>query len=483
MLSENFAYPQLMKYFEKISEIPRGSYNEAAIASYIEGFAKERGLECYKDATNNVFVKLPASDGFENEPAILLQGHTDMVCEKNADVEHDFLRDPLKLYEKDGWIRAEGTTLGADDGVAVAIMLYILDGAEGNLGAHPAIECLFTASEEVGLDGVKGFDYSLVSARQMINMDSADEAMIIAGCAGGIRSSLKLPVSKTELKGNLIKINISGLAGGHSGEDINRGRANANKLMGRILLQLSEKEGFNIVSVSGGTKDNAIPREASAVIACNNVLAIKTLSDIFTDVKAELGKDDRNTSFVANTVKKNGLCEMMDDASTEKIIFFMSTVANGVFEMNDNIDGLVEFSRNLGIITTDIDNGEVEFVLSSRSSMESRIDFSVSQLNSYAKMIGAAVKHYSRYPGWKFAEVSAIRERYCKAFFKKFGKEPEVTVIHAGLECGIIKEQIPDMDIISCGAIVLDLHSPDEALNKASFGRFCGIILDIVNGK
>ena len=483
MLSENFAYPGLMKYFERISEIPRGSYNEAAIASYIENFAKERGLEVHKDKTNNVFVKLPASKGMENEPAILLQGHTDMVCEKNEGVEHDFLKDPLKLYEKDGWIRAEGTTLGADNGVAVAIMLYILDGAEGNLGAHPAIECLFTASEEVGLDGVKSFDYSLISARSMINMDSADESLIIAGCAGGIRSSITLPVCKTALEGNLVEISIKGLAGGHSGEDIDRGRANANKLMGRLLLELSKKREFNIVSIEGGSKDNAIPREAKAVIAIKEIFAVKDIADIFNEIKEELGKDDKGATFNANTINNKNIREMLDKSTTEKIIFFASTVGNGVFEMNENVKGLVEFSRNLGIVSTDLEGGKVEFVFSSRSSMETRIDFSTSQLDAYAKMIGADAEHYSRYPGWKYAESSSIRDKYCAAHLAKYGKAPEITVIHAGLECGIIKENIPDMDIISCGAVVLDLHSPDEALNKASFERFFGLVLDVINVK
>ena len=479
MLSENFAYPMLMKYFERISEIPRGSYNEKAIADYIENFAKERNLECYKDSANNVFVRLPATKGYENEKAVLLQGHTDMVCEKNEGVQHDFEKDPLKLYEKDGWIRAEGTTLGADNGVAVAMMLYILDGAEGNLGAHPTIECLFTASEEVGLDGVKSFDYSLISARQMINMDSADESMIIAGCAGGIRSSMTFDFTPVDISGETLLITLKGLAGGHSGEDINRGRANANKLMSRVLLSLSEKVSVNIVSFMGGSKDNAIPREATAIIATDDIIkACEVVDNISSEIKAELGKDDVGFSLNAKAVD----CEskkMLNKADTDKIIFFGATVANGIFEMNKSIDGLVEFSRNFGISCVDTDN--VELVFSTRSSIDSQIDHSISQLDSYAKMLGGKVRHYSRYPGWNFAERSEIREKYSDEYYKRFGEKPSILVIHAGLECGIIKENIPDMDIISCGPIILDLHSPDEALDKVSFEKFCGIIIGILN--
>ena len=266
MLAENFAYRGLIKYFEEISAIPRRTFHEEKIADYICDFARGRGLEFTRDKINNVFVRLPATAGRENEEAILLQGHTDMVCEKNADTVHDFDTDGLELYESDGWLRAKGTTLGADNGVAVATMLYILDGAEDNIPSHPPIECLFTVSEEIGLCGAREFDYSLVSATRMINMDSADERLIIAGCAGGQRTTLTLEPATERSIGAIVRLKMGGLAGGHSGEDIHRGRANANKLMAKLLYSLLEESGLRLVSFNGGTKENAIPRECEAVV-------------------------------------------------------------------------------------------------------------------------------------------------------------------------------------------------------------------------
>ncbi|MBQ9760200.1 MAG: beta-Ala-His dipeptidase, partial [Clostridia bacterium] len=257
----------LFRYFEEISAIPRMSYHEEQIADYLVDFARKRGLECYRDKAHNVFIRMPATQGYEDHAPVLLQGHTDMVCEKNNDVVHDFLQDPLKLYLDGDLLRAEGTTLGADDGIAVSVMLAVLDGA---LEAHPLVECLFTSAEEVGLDGAKSFDYSLLTARKMVNLDSESLGVITAGCAGGIRSEVKLPIKPIPFMGDALRFAIQGLAGGHSGENIHEGRANANKMMGRILAEIVQKCGAKLVSVNGGSKDNAIPRECEAVIAVSD---------------------------------------------------------------------------------------------------------------------------------------------------------------------------------------------------------------------
>lgn len=483
MLSNNFAYPGLMKYFERISEIPRPSYHEEKIADYLCEFARERGLECYRDKLHNVFIRLTATAGRENEGAILLQGHTDMVCEKNSDVEHDFLNEGIKLYEKDGWIRARETTLGADNGVAVAAMLYILDGAEGNIPSHPAIECLFTVSEEVGMEGANGFDFSRVSAKKMINMDSADESQIISGCAGGVRSVMSFcpelePVGSDS---SVVLIEIRGLAGGHSGEDINSGRANANKLMGRILLALSNEIDIRLIEIGGGSKDNAIPREAFARVATNAPDAIiaraKALAEI---IRAELCHDDDGFTLTATDCGKT-CASCLSKECGERLFFLLATVQNGVFEMNHLIDGLVEYSRNLGIIETAQDLGEIKMVFFARSSQDSHLDASTKQLDAYARQLSMTHTVTSRYPGWKYAEHSEIREKYSACYEKLYGKKPEILTIHAGLECGVIGEKIDGLDVISCGPVVLDLHSPDEALNKASFERFFTVVKNVLS--
>lgn len=473
MLCNGFAYPKLIHFFEEISRIPRGSYHEEKITAYLVEFAKERGLEYYSDEVGNVLINYTPEE--EGKDALLLQGHTDMVCEKNAGVEHDFLRDPLKLFVKDGWLRAEGTTLGADNGVAVAAMLTLLD--EPTLVKRP-IQCLFTVSEEVGLDGAKAFDYSRIYARKMINMDSADEKMIIAGCAGGLRSSLCIPVSRDERGGEFARITVKGLFGGHSGEDIHRGRANANKVMGRILLTLSMLDSdLCLVSVNGGTKENAIPRECVAVIACkDSALVSRCCETISEEIRKELCKADSNFEIRVEGCEPDML--PMTKESSDTLIYILSTVANGVFEMNDNLEDVVEYSRNLGITLTR--EGEAELVFNSRSSMESRIDLSARELDAYARTFSGVTNHFNRYPGWTYAESSEIREEYSDAFYQLFGSKPQVEVIHAGLECGIIKKALPHMDMLSCGPVVVNLHSPDEALDIASFERFFSVILNIV---
>lgn len=475
MLCENFAYPELMRFFEEISAIPRPSYHEERIADYLVEFARARGLEYYRDDLNNVLIDLPATCGREDTESLLLQGHTDMVCEKNGGVEHDFLKDPLELYEKDGWIRARGTTLGADNGVAVAVMLAILDGA---CESHGAIQCLFTASEEVGLDGASGFDYSRIRARRMLNMDSADESLIIAGCAGGLRSTVTLPVTREDASGQTLRIRISGLAGGHSGEDIHRGRANANKLMGRVLDRIfAALPDARLISVDGGTKENAIPREAAALVCADDEKKVISICGELAEViSAELCDDDKNFRLTVEAGESDLL--PMTCECGERAVFLIFTMPNGVFEMNRALSGIVEYSRNLGIVETGADSLCV--TVNSRSAEESRLDTSVAEIDAFARILGGVSDHYNRYPGWEYAERSAIRENYTRAYKALFGKAPSEEVIHAGLECGIIKKFMPQMDMLSCGPVVLDLHSPDEALNVASFERFFSVIRKVI---
>ena len=457
----------LFRFFEEISAIPRGSGNEKAIADYIEHFAVSRQLFCVRDKENNVFVRKNGSEGRENEPALLLQGHTDMVCEKNMDISHDFEKDPIRLILENGWLRADGTTLGADDGVAVATMLAVLDGA---MKSHPPIECLFTTGEEVGLDGAKAFDYSLVSARRMINLDSEQEGYATVSCAGGVRTDLSLPMTKLPFAGEALEITLSGLAGGHSGAEIHLGRANANKLMGRLLYALCQTTKLHLALLTGGSKDNAIPRESRAVIAvepCDCAKVIEKVAHMAAVFAAELCEEDRGMKLVCRPTEKPS--DMMDLATTQTAVAIPVVVANGVLAMSRDIEGLVEYSRNLGVIQTS--EKHVDYVFSSRSSVESRIDSSEEELSALAAVTGCLCRHYSRYPGWQYEKVSSLRDRYAEVAPRVFGKTPVIEAIHAGLECGIIKSHIPDMDMISIGPDMKGIHSPDEKLELASCER------------
>ena len=466
---------KLFNIFEDISASPRGSGNEKGIADYIESFAKERSLWYVRDEADNLLVRIEGSLGRENEDAILLQGHTDMVCEKNSDTEHDFEKDPLKLYIDDkGWLRARGTTLGADNGVAVALMLLVLD---GGLESHPPVECLFTTSEEVGLDGAKAFDYSHVKATGMINLDSENEGVVTVSCAGGIRSDLMMTPDKVKFNGTALEIKLSGLAGGHSGAEINCGRANANKLMGRMLAAALKQMKFNLVTIEGGSKDNAIPRECRAVIATDNAEEVTRIIEAEASaIYAELSDCDKAMKVSCKVTDASD--SMLNDEYTRYAITIPAVATNGVMAMSRDIEGLVEYSRNLGVIR---DDGEmIEFVFSSRSSMESRIDASCLELDTLASITGCTTKHYSRYPGWKYEKESPLRDKYIESARRVLGKEAIVEAIHAGLECGIIKSSIPYMDIISIGPDMKDIHSPDEALDLDSFERLWYTVEDIL---
>lgn len=464
----------VFRFFEEISAIPRASYHEAAVADYLERFAMERGLFCYRDAQNNVLIKAPATRGREDAPPILLQGHTDMVCEKNADVEHDFSRDPLRLWVDGNLLRAKGTTLGADNGIAVAIMLALLD---GEVGEHPAYECLFTTAEEVGLDGAREFDYSRIAAKRLINLDSEALGKVTCGCAGGVRSDLTLAYTPEVCSGETLRISIKGLMGGHSGENINCGRANANKLMGRLLAGLLQKTDLQIASIEGGSKDNAIPRECEAVIS---VADSDQASDILTvlaeEICSELCSDDAGcTITVEDTETPDAVLSLADSI---RAIAVLATPANGVLEMSRDVAGLVEYSRNLGVVRTG--DGEMIFTFSARSSMESRIDATEAEMELLGRMTACTVEHRGRYPGWSWAPTSPLRDAYAAAYREVTGKEAEVGAIHAGLECGIIFANCPEMDIISIGPSLCDIHSPAESMDLDDAEIFWDTLAELI---
>lgn len=466
-LIQNRKPASVFRFFEDICAIPHPSYHEEKVADYLCAFAEERGLECYRDSLHNVLIKKPATPDRVNAAPLMFQGHTDMVCVKTAESTIDFMKDGLSLYIDGDFLRANGTTLGADDGIAVAVMLALLD---GELSSHPALECLFTAAEEVGLDGAEGFDYSKVSARKMINMDSEDLGIITAGCAGGLRSTLTKECKNIPFAGECLTVTVKGLFGGHSGVDICSGRANANKLMGRLFAkwQKAEREA-HLVSINGGSKDNAIASICEAVIATADAQkTIALLQQTAKDISAELVGDDKGFVVVVEPTKAPE--SMFSATDSAQLIALLAAVDNGVKEMNYNIKGLPEWSRNLGVITTE--GNVVELTFSSRSAIESRLDASIDELDAFAAITGCTTKHYSRYPGWDYAPVSELRDLYARAYREITGKDAVVDVIHAGLECGIIVSKLPDLDVISIGPDMRDVHSPDERLNLASVEVF-----------
>lgn len=477
MSFNNEMFGRVYELFLEISKIPRPSYKEEKIAEYICSFAQKNGRDFYRDEYNNVLVNIPASVGYEGEAPILLQGHTDMVCEKNKGVDHDFSRQGVAVYEKDGYLRAMGTTLGADDGVAIALMLFII---EGGLERHPPLQCLFTSMEEVGLLGAQGFDYSRIYARQMINMDSGTEDKIIVGCAGGVESRVFFEKDGDMLSGNALRLRISGLCGGHSGEDIDKGRANANVLMGKLLSLITTTTGVRIVSVVGGSKTNAITRETEAVVFVEDMQKALLMCDKFrADTVSALGSEDSGFCLDADSIFTEA--NALSYGLSLNIIKFINTLPSGVLRYSKGLSGLVELSRNIGVIATD-EKG-VFILLSSRSAIEAELDMAEKQIDKQALLVGATVEHMGRYRGWEYLGDSRLLEKYRDTYRELFGLELGAHIIHAGLECGIIKSALDGLDCISVGPDTFNLHSPDETLDLASYERFSVAVCSLIQKK
>ncbi len=465
-----------LEIFEELCAIPHGSGNEKGIADYIDAFASKLGLFILRDETGNVFVRKSATDGYENKEPILLQGHMDMVCEKNSDSKHDFLTDGLTLHIKDGCLWADGTTLGADNGIAVAMMLALLE-----TDSHPTIECLFTVEEETGLAGAKGFDCSVVTAKQMINLDSEEERQITVGCAGGCRTEVVFSytprLAPSDYK--ITELALTGLSGGHSGAEIHCGKANANILMGRLLGAARKTSQFNLIDLTCRGKDNAIARECFATVAVDSTESFKaSLMHEFSEIKKELAECDMGVTLNIKAAEPDLPVSCIDEKTTDDIVAFLTLIKTGVLKMSNQIPGLPEYSRNLGVIETDFN--QVKLTLSSRSSFEAQLDLSCRELDTLSALVGGVCHHYMRYPGWEMAPISPLRERYISAFKSLFGGELTVGVIHAGLECGIISSKTDGLDIISVGPDMFDIHSPNEHLDLASCERVWRVLREVV---
>ncbi|MBO5338341.1 MAG: beta-Ala-His dipeptidase [Clostridia bacterium] len=449
-------------YFEEISKIPRGSGNEKEIANYIVDFAKKHNLPAYIDEANNVLITKNATQGRENDLGVMLQAHTDMVCEKDLATKHDFSSEPIALIQEGNILRANGTTLGADDGFGVAIMLAILENDEIS---HPYIECLFTSSEEIGLVGAGKFDYTKIKAKQMINLDSAEENTVIIGCCGGVRTEMTLSCTREENTSDAYKITIGGLCGGHSGEDIDKGRLNAHILMGKVLMLIKEITDFKISYISGGDKDNAIPRECECIIVPN-----ASFDDKIEEIKKIIlnkvvAKEDENLTI---NIEKTDTSSTFSSKDTEKMLKLLS-IPNAVLKYRDVAPILPSISRNLARIRTEESNIKIGF--SSRSYTKEGLDFSTDELESLASKIDASYYHHERYPSWQDEADSPLVTKWQKAYNKATGKTTVPTLIHAGLECGLITSNVKGLSAISVGANVHDLHTPRETMEIDSMDR------------
>ncbi len=467
---------RLFEIFEEISSIPRGSGNEKEIADYICSFAKDLGLFCLRDQNNNVFVRKNAGKGYENAPAFLLQGHTDMVCEKNAVTVHDFATDPIKLYVDGGFLKAKGTTLGADDGVAVAMMLALLESSED----MPTLECLFTVEEETSLKGAESFDYSVVTARKMINMDSEDEGVAVVSSAGGADVLLELLTDRIPCPDRPIRIKVTGLMGGHSGCDIHTCRQNANRLMGRILSRLYAKKPFNLVSIDGGNMKNAIARECVAEISVIDRDIIENELDILrAELEAELCEEDKKLKIYLD--KGRASQKMLTYKDTSSVISLLTLTPNGVFSMSPVFDRLVRTSCNCGVVETSEDS--VRIWIKTRSSQNSEHEYLISVLRRFGTVFGARFELSGVYEAWDYVENSPLARDFLRIYSELFGDlgiTPRTEAIHAGLECGTIISRLGGCDAIAIGPNVYDIHSPDERLDLESFERFWKLVLALI---
>jgi len=461
----------MLEYFEEITKIPRASHKEEKIARYLCSFAEAHGLWYSVDDCFNVIIKAPGTPGRENEAAVLLQGHTDMVCEADFGFDWDVDNKGVEAFVDGDWIKAKSTTLGGDDGAAVAAMLAILDGA---MASHPPIECLFTTREEVGLDGAKSFDTSLISARRMFNLDSESEGEAIISCAGGVRTDITMKTDFCSFDRAALRITVKGLCGGHSGADIHLGRANATKLLAGVLKVLFKDTKNNLASVFGGTKDNAITRSAEAVISVKDIASVKeTVARLEKSIKDTLTEDDR-ADFEIVCERCEAPDYMCEHEASVAFVNLLSLLPCGVMGWIDEDRGEVESSCNIGIVTTDTEGFNV--TVSSRSNDEEKLDNLEYILDNFAVLYGCELEHKNRYPGWKNAHGSPVESLYKKAYKECFGTYPKICAIHAGLECGIIKKAIPDMDIISIGPTIADIHTPRERMSISSCERFWTVL-------
>lgn len=462
-------------YFEEICNIPHGSGNTEKIAEYCVDFAKKHGLEFVKDDANNVIIYKDGSKGYENSKTLILQGHTDMVCQKTPDNSIDFEKDGLDICVDGDFVKAKGTTLGADNGIAVAMTLAILENDEIE---HPPIEAVFTSDEEIGMIGASKLDASVLKGSRMINLDVEHSNEAIVSCAGGSDVSVKISAEKKISCGTKVTFVVKGLKGGHSGVAIDAGRVNANILAGRFLNYAQKLADFDLIEINGGDKGNAIPSYCRfSVVVPESKNFVSQMDDYYKVIKAEISDREPNFELVIQVEEKGNYTALKDEFK-DKIIYLLIATPNGVIDMSKNIQGLVETSLNLGILKTSEE--EIAMLFSLRSSKSTALDYLEDRICSIAKYNGCSVETSGQYPPWEYKENSDIREKYLDCYEKSFKEKPEIMAIHAGLECGVFASKIKDFDCISIGPDMYDIHTVNERLSISSTKSFFEFLLNFI---
>ena len=469
----------LWNYFEDICQVPRPSKKEEKIIRFLLDFAESNGLEACKDEIGNVLIRKPATIGRENDQAVILQSHVDMVCEKNNETQHNFEIDAIKPFIADGWVKAEGTTLGSDDGIGIAAQMAVLTATDLS---HGPIECLFTVDEETGLSGAFALQPDFLTGNILLNLDSEDEGELFIGCAGGIDTIGILEYSKDELPlaSFAIKLEVKGLLGGHSGDDINKNRGNANKILNRFLLDVDKKFDMHLSDFNGGNLRNAIAREASAVVVIHNSQKENFIVEwnVFaSEMEFEFERSEPNLMLHHQSVN---LPDFVIDSDTKtRLLRLIAACPHGVLEMSSRMIGMVETSTNLASVKFKDDN-QIVITTSQRSEIDSRKYMAGDMVESVMQLAGAMVEHSDGYPGWTPNPDSAIAKVAAESYKKLFGNDPLVKSIHAGLECGLFLEKYPELDMVSFGPTIRGAHSPDERISIETVDKFWKLLVDVL---
>ena len=468
----------LFRNFEEFSAVPRGSFHNEKVSDFLVTFARDRGLEVYRDEALNVIIKKPGQNGGEGRPPVILQGHMDMVCEKVHGCDHDFETQGIDMYvTDDGWLTANGTTLGGDDGIADATMMTLLD---DDTLTYPPLECVFTTDEEVGLLGANVLDYSKLDGRLMLNLDSEDEGVATVSCAGGMDYTMTRALTCEKQSGETVTIDVKGLLGGHSGTDIDLGHANADKLIARAVLSVLEDEAARLVSFTGGTKGNAIPREAAATLWFPTADAADTAAEKLHALGEAFTHEIRRLEPGIDVTVSRAAAEVsvMSREDTEAVISAIVLAPNGVQTRDPLMDNFVISSLNLGIVR--VEDGTALLGFAPRSSVDSLMDAITNELALTAKTFGFETEVSGAYPGWEKVEDSVLCDTMKESYRTLFGKELKVEGIHAGLECGLFFANLPGLDPVSIGPTMRGVHTPDEKMDLTSCEQFYKLVVDVL---